>query len=125
MIFLYFLCSGFRPSFKFYNMWVSLAGSLMCVFCMFIISWWTALLTFFFFVTIYMYVAHRKPDVNWGSSAQAHSYRNALQYVSKLERTEEHVKNYRPQILVWLLTNILLIFIEGFEWKSSSTFGIG
>nr|CAD2178707.1 unnamed protein product [Meloidogyne enterolobii] len=91
---------GFRPSFKFYNKWVSLAGSLMCVFCMFIISWWTALLTFFFFVAIYIYVAHRKPDVNWGSSAQAHSYRNALQYVSKLERTEEHVKNYRPQILV-------------------------
>uniref|UniRef100_A0A914IDA3 Uncharacterized protein n=1 Tax=Globodera rostochiensis TaxID=31243 RepID=A0A914IDA3_GLORO len=91
---------GFRPSFKYYNMWVSLVGSLMCVFCMFIISWWTALLTFFFFVTIYMYVAHRKPDVNWGSSGQAHSYRNALQYVSKLERTEEHVKNYRPQLMV-------------------------
>ncbi|KAL7074989.1 hypothetical protein ACQ4LE_005539 [Meloidogyne hapla] len=91
---------GFRPSFKFYNKWVSLAGSLMCVFCMFIISWWTALLTFFFFIAIYIYVAHRKPEVNWGSSAQAHSYRNALQYVSKLERTEEHVKNYRPQILV-------------------------
>ncbi|KAI3411843.1 hypothetical protein GPALN_001906 [Globodera pallida] len=91
---------GFRPSFKYYNKWVSLVGSLMCVFCMFIISWWMALLTFFFFVTIYMYVAHRKPDVNWGSSGQAHSYRNALQYVSKLERTEEHVKNYRPQLMV-------------------------
>ncbi|KAL3078264.1 hypothetical protein niasHS_012151 [Heterodera schachtii] len=91
---------GFRPSFKFYNKWVSLAGSLMCVFCMFIISWWTALLTFFFFITIYVYLAHRKPDVNWGSSIQAHSYRNALQYVSKLERTEEHVKNYRPQLMV-------------------------
>jgi len=54
---------GFRPSFKFYNKWVSLAGSLMCVFCMFIISWWTALLTFFFFVAIYIYVAHRKPGI--------------------------------------------------------------
>jgi solute carrier family 12 sodium/potassium/chloride transporter 2 len=31
---------------------------------------------------------------------QANSYRAALQYVSRLERTDEHVKNYRPQILV-------------------------
>ncbi|KAI1714628.1 solute carrier family 12 domain-containing protein [Ditylenchus destructor] len=91
---------GFRPSFRYYNMWVSLAGSFMCIFCMFIISWSTALLTFFCFVIIFMYLAHRKPDVNWGSSAQAHSYRNALQYVTKLERTDEHVKNYRPQVLV-------------------------
>ncbi|KAI1714915.1 solute carrier family 12 domain-containing protein [Ditylenchus destructor] len=91
---------GFRPSFRYYNMWVSLAGSFMCIFCMFIISWSTALLTFFCFVIIFMYLAHRKPDVNWGSSAQAHSYRNALQYVIKLERTDEHVKNYRPQVLV-------------------------
>lgn len=81
-------------------MWVSLIGAFMCIFVMFIISWTTALLTFSFFTLIFVYLAHRKPDVNWGSSTQAHSYRNALQYVCKLERTDEHVKNYRPQLLV-------------------------
>jgi hypothetical protein len=91
---------GFRPSFKYYNMWVSLVGAGMCISVMFVVSWSTALLTFFFFALIFVYLAHRKPDVNWGSSTQAHSYRNALQYVTKLERTDEHVKNYRPQILV-------------------------
>lgn len=44
---------------------------------------------------IYMFL-----DVNWGSSTQAHSYKNALLAVQKLANTEEHVKNYRPQILV-------------------------
>jgi hypothetical protein len=39
-------------------------------------------------------------DVNWGSSTQAHSYRNALNAMHRLQLTEEHVKNYRPQILV-------------------------
>lgn len=38
--------------------------------------------------------------MNWGSSPEAHMYRNAIQYVNKLERTNEHVKNYRPQVLV-------------------------
>lgn len=39
-------------------------------------------------------------DVNWGSSTQAHSYKNALQAMQKLSNTEEHVKNYRPQVLL-------------------------
>ncbi|KHN71392.1 Solute carrier family 12 member 2, partial [Toxocara canis] len=91
---------GFRPGFKYYNMWVSLAGALLCISVMFIISWSTALLTFFFFAVIFLYILHRKPDVNWGSSTQAHSYKNALQAMIKLANTEEHVKNYRPQLLV-------------------------
>ncbi|KRZ44145.1 Solute carrier family 12 member 1 [Trichinella pseudospiralis] len=38
--------------------------------------------------------------VNWGSSGQAHALRNALNAMYRLDNTEEHVKNYRPQILV-------------------------
>ncbi|GMS79950.1 hypothetical protein PENTCL1PPCAC_2125 [Pristionchus entomophagus] len=91
---------GFRPSFKYYNMWVSAAGSALCFCVMFIISWETALLTFLFFAVIFIYLTYRKPDVNWGSSTQAHSYKNALASMVKLANTEEHVKTYRPQILV-------------------------
>ncbi|KJH46770.1 K-Cl cotransporter [Dictyocaulus viviparus] len=91
---------GFRPGFKYYNMWVSLAGALLCIIVMFIISWVTALITFFCFAALFLYILHRKPDVNWGSSTQAHSYKNALSGMIKLSNTEEHVKNYRPQLLV-------------------------
>ncbi|GMR58881.1 hypothetical protein PMAYCL1PPCAC_29076, partial [Pristionchus mayeri] len=91
---------GFRPSFKYYNMWVSAAGAALCFCVMFIISWETALLTFVFFAMIFIYLLYRKPDVNWGSSTQAHSYKNALASMVKLANTEEHVKTYRPQILV-------------------------
>ncbi|KAK0411802.1 hypothetical protein QR680_005854 [Steinernema hermaphroditum] len=91
---------GFRPAFKFYNMWVSFAGALLCICVMFIISWWTALITFFCFIMLFSYILHRKPDVNWGSSTQAHSYKNALQGMVKLTNTDDHVKNFRPQILV-------------------------
>ncbi|CAD6197682.1 unnamed protein product [Caenorhabditis auriculariae] len=91
---------GFRPGFKYYNMWVSLAGSILCIVVMFVMSWSTALITFFCFGALFMYIFHRKPDVNWGSSTQAHSYKNALSGMIKLSNTEEHVKNYRPQFLV-------------------------
>uniref|UniRef100_A0A0R3RCB9 AA_permease domain-containing protein n=1 Tax=Brugia timori TaxID=42155 RepID=A0A0R3RCB9_9BILA len=91
---------GFRPAFKYYNMWVSLTGALLCISVMFIVSWSTALLTFFFFAMLFLYILYRKPDVNWGSSTQAHTYKNALQAMQKLAVTEEHVKNYRPQVLL-------------------------
>uniref|UniRef100_A0A914W7V0 Solute carrier family 12 member 3 n=1 Tax=Plectus sambesii TaxID=2011161 RepID=A0A914W7V0_9BILA len=42
----------------------------------------------------------RSIDINWGTSTQAHNYRVALQSTYRLTNTVEHVKNYRPQLLV-------------------------
>lgn len=38
--------------------------------------------------------------MNWGSTTQAQTYKNALNSVQQLNYVEDHVKNYRPQILV-------------------------
>lgn len=110
-------------------MWLSLAGAILCVGVMFLISWWTALLTLAVVLALYLIVAYRKPginllfffsfifislwskiilllksfffsDVNWGSTTQAQTYKFALNSVQQLNSVEEHVKNYRPQILV-------------------------
>ncbi|XP_060523843.1 bumetanide-sensitive sodium-(potassium)-chloride cotransporter [Cylas formicarius] len=91
---------GWRPTFKYYNMWLSLLGAVLCVVVMFLISWWTALITLAVILALYLIVSYRKPNVNWGSTTQAQIYKNALQAVHQLESVEEHVKNYRPQILV-------------------------
>uniref|UniRef100_A0A0C9QA88 NKCL_1 protein n=1 Tax=Fopius arisanus TaxID=64838 RepID=A0A0C9QA88_9HYME len=91
---------GWRPTFKYYNMWLSLAGSILCVAVMFLISWWTALITLCAVMALYLVVAYRKPDVNWGSTTQAQTYNSALNAVQQLDRVEEHVKNYRPQLMV-------------------------
>ncbi|KAL1488426.1 hypothetical protein ABEB36_014899 [Hypothenemus hampei] len=91
---------GWRPTFKYYNMWLSLIGAVLCVMVMFLISWWTALLTFVVILALYLIVSYRKPNVNWGSTTQAQIYKNALNATQQLNTVEEHVKNYRPQILV-------------------------
>ncbi|CAH1173712.1 unnamed protein product [Phaedon cochleariae] len=91
---------GWRPTFKYYNMWLSLIGSIVCVIVMFLISWITALVTLAVVLALYLIVSYRKPAVNWGSTTQAQMYKNALQAVHQLNTVEEHVKNYRPQILV-------------------------
>lgn len=81
-------------------MWLSLLGAVLCVAVMFLISWATALITFCVVLALYLIVAYRKPDVNWGSTTQAQTYKNALMSVQQLNYVEDHVKNYRPQILV-------------------------
>ncbi|XP_065911797.1 solute carrier family 12 member 2-like [Dysidea avara] len=91
---------GWRPSFKFYNQYVSLCASLLCLAIMFIINWWTALITIVIVIMLYSYVSYKKPDVNWGSYGQAFHYSQVLRSLRKMETVEEHVKNYRPQLLV-------------------------
>lgn len=91
---------GWRPSFKYYNKWVSLLGAIICIFIMFVIKWWAALISFLVCASLYSFIKYRNPDINWGSSTQAQIYRKSLEYSLKLQITDEHVKNFRPNFLV-------------------------
>lgn len=90
---------GWRPAYKFYNMWLSLLGALLCCVVMFVINWWAALLTYAIEILLYIYVTVKKPDVNWGSSTQAVTFVSAVSNALSLSGIEDHVKNFRPQIL--------------------------
>ena len=87
--------TGWRPSFRYYNQWVSLVASLLCLAIMFIINWWTALITIVLVIMLYSYVSYKKPDINWGSYGQAFHYTQVLRSLRKMEVVDEHVKNYR------------------------------
>ncbi|XP_046651512.1 solute carrier family 12 member 3-like isoform X1 [Daphnia pulicaria] len=91
---------GWRPTFKYYNTWLSLLTGLLSVASMILISLPIAMITIGIVSFFYMVVLYRKPEVNWGSSTQAQTYRAALTSIQQLVHIEEHVKNYRPQILV-------------------------
>ncbi|NWW65225.1 S12A1 protein, partial [Ifrita kowaldi] len=90
---------GWRPAFRYYNMWVSLFGALLCCGVMFVINWWAALITYAIELFLYIYVTYKKPEVNWGSSTQALYFVNALDSALALTAVEDHVKNFRPQCL--------------------------
>ncbi|XP_068265989.1 solute carrier family 12 member 1 isoform X2 [Nyctibius grandis] len=90
---------GWRPAFRYYNMWVSLFGALLCCGVMFVINWWAALITYAIELFLYIYVTYKKPEVNWGSSTQALYFINALDSALALTTVEDHVKNFRPQCI--------------------------
>uniref|UniRef100_W5N6P4 Solute carrier family 12 member 1 n=1 Tax=Lepisosteus oculatus TaxID=7918 RepID=W5N6P4_LEPOC len=91
---------GWRPAYKYYNMWVSLFGAVLCCGVMFVINWWAALITYAIELFLYIYVTVKKPEVNWGSSTQAVTFVNALNDALVLAGIDEHVKNFRPQCIV-------------------------
>ncbi|KAM9815387.1 solute carrier family 12 member 3 isoform 3-T3 [Syngnathus typhle] len=91
---------GWRPSFRFYNKWLSLLCAVCCLVIMFLLTWWAALIAFGVVLLLLGYTLYKKPAVNWGSSVQASSYNIALNQCMGLNQVEDHVKNYRPQCLV-------------------------
>ncbi|KAK0427092.1 hypothetical protein QR680_010060 [Steinernema hermaphroditum] len=91
---------GWRPQFPYYNMWLSLFGAALCVAIMFVLSVWKSLLCLGLFAATMMYMQRRGLEVNWGDTSQAHNYRNALLGLTKITNHPDHVKNYRPQILL-------------------------
>ena len=56
---------GWRPSFRYYNKWISLLGFLLCIGIMFFMSWWTALITVVAVAGLYKFVDFRRPDVSY------------------------------------------------------------
>lgn len=91
---------GWRPGFKYYNKWLSLFGTVLCVAVMFLMEYTTAIATFFIISALYMWIKIRKPDANWGSSTQSRAFVTAVQSVQTLSTVKDHIKNYRPKILV-------------------------
>ncbi|XP_062998797.1 solute carrier family 12 member 1 isoform X2 [Elgaria multicarinata webbii] len=91
---------GWRPAFRYYNMWVSLFGAVLCCAVMFVINWWAAVITYAIELFLYIYVTYKKPEVNWGSSSQALYYINAIDSALDLTTVDDHVKNFRPQCIV-------------------------
>jgi len=91
---------GWRPTFKLYNPWVSLVGTFLCLAVMFLMDWITAIVTFCCILILYLFIYYRKPEANWGSSTQAQVFVNALKSVQTLTDTPDHVKNFRPKLLI-------------------------
>jgi hypothetical protein len=50
-------------SLQYYNAWVSLSGTLLCIAVMFLMSWVMALITFVVVITLYLYVSYRRPGM--------------------------------------------------------------
>ena len=84
---------GWRPSFQYYNKYLSLLGAILCLLVMFLIEYGAALATLGLGFLVYQYITFKDPNVNWGSVTDSRRFYNTYQKVLKLRHTQQHVKN--------------------------------
>mgnify|MGYP006129544333 CR=1 FL=1 len=93
---------GWRPTYKYYNPYVSLCTSLLCVVVMFAISWFQALITLGIGSGLYYYMKQKAPEVNWGAAEQGMKWQIARKSMIRLEKMslQRHAKTWRPIYLI-------------------------
>eukprot|EP01084_Bolivina_argentea_P304053 525041_1 len=92
---------GWRPTFKWYNKWVSLFASAECIALMFLIDWLMALITVVIGLIMYKYVAYTEPNVHWGTSGEAITYVETCSKLIKYQTIKSHAKVERPKFLIF------------------------
>ena len=89
---------NWRPRFKFYHWSFSLLGVILCLFVMFISSWYYALMAMFIAGCIYKYIEYRGAEKEWGDGIRGLALSAARYSLLRLEDGQPHTKNWRPQL---------------------------
>ncbi|KAI9292013.1 hypothetical protein K502DRAFT_326021 [Neoconidiobolus thromboides FSU 785] len=91
---------NFRPSFKYFKGWTAFVGFLLCFSTMFYVSPMQATLSTTFASFIFALVHFTTPPKAWGDVTQSLIYHQVRKYLLRLDTRKEHVKFWRPQILL-------------------------
>lgn len=90
---------SFRPRFRFFNKWASLAGTVVCVGAMLAINWVAGVVAGAVLVVLYRYVRQRHRTERWADASSAHHFQRAMESIAALSAEPDHARNWRPQIL--------------------------
>jgi len=91
---------NFRPSFHFFNWQTALAGTIISGAAMFFVDGVYATGCAGFLVVIFLIIHYFSPPKSWGDVSQSLIYHQVRKYLLRLR--QEHVKFWRPQILLFV-----------------------
>ncbi|XP_060833886.1 bumetanide-sensitive sodium-(potassium)-chloride cotransporter-like isoform X2 [Rhopalosiphum padi] len=97
----YFNPLGWRPTYKFYNKWLSLAAAIICILVMIFIDKKMSAIVGCAVCVLYRIAARKKEVINWGSSKQTRHIKTFIKAVYKSNTIQYHVKNYLPNLIVF------------------------
>jgi potassium/chloride transporter 4/5/6 len=92
---------NWRPRFKYYHWATSVAGVALCVALMFMSSWLYALISMAIAGALYKYIEYNGAKKEWGDGVRGLALSAARFALLRVEEGEPHIKNWRPQILVF------------------------
>lgn len=95
---------NFRPSFHYFNSWTALAGTIISGVSMFFVDGIYASACVCVLILLFLLIHYTSPPKPWGDVSQSLIYHQVRKYLLRLR--PEHVKFWRPQIL---------LFVDDFE----------
>ncbi|KAE8351898.1 putative cation chloride cotransporter [Aspergillus coremiiformis] len=94
---------NFRPSFHYFNWQTAAAGALVCGASMFFVDGVYAAGCVSILILLFLLIHYTSPPKPWGDVSQSLIYHQVRKYLLRLR--QEHVKFWRPQILLFV-TNL-------------------
>lgn len=91
---------NFRPSFHYFNLWTAGFGALICGTSMFVVDGLYAAGCVSILIIIFLIIHYTTPPKSWGDVSQSLIYHQVRKYLLRLK--QEHVKFWRPQILLFV-----------------------
>lgn len=91
---------NFRPSFHYFNWWTAGFGALICGISMFVVDGLYAAGCVSILIIVFLIIHYTTPPKSWGDVSQSLIYHQVRKYLLRLK--QEHVKYWRPQILLFV-----------------------
>ena len=92
---------SFRPRFRFFNRWASLAGAVLCGAVIVLINPIAGAAALAALFALYQYLARRPIPERWADAGESHHFRRAVESIWAMEGELTHPRNWRPQIMVF------------------------
>ncbi|MDJ0791694.1 MAG: amino acid permease [Acidimicrobiia bacterium] len=92
---------SFRPRFRYYRSWVSLAGAILCAAVMVLINPVAGMAAILALFGIYQYLRTRDVPERWIDASQSHHFQRAVESIRAMDDELMHPRNWRPQVLVF------------------------
>lgn len=91
---------NFRPSFHYFNWWTAASGAILSVLTMFFVDGNYATACVGILIILFLLIHYTTPPKSWGDVSQSLIYHQVRKYLLRLRN--EHVKFWRPQILLFV-----------------------
>ncbi|MBW2705862.1 MAG: amino acid permease, partial [Deltaproteobacteria bacterium] len=92
---------SFRPRFRYFNKWLSLAGALACLGTMMAVNYRAAIVAIAVLFAIFQYLKRTAGPSRWADSRRSYHLQRTREHLLSAANEPEHPRYWRPQILAF------------------------